>query len=60
MEIPKRALDTLQKAVDSGFWGDIEFKFQAGRIVLSRKTETETILPKYKENQNGNKEYRQQ
>jgi hypothetical protein len=44
-EIPKRVLTVLQKAVDSEFWGDIELKFQLGRVVLIRKTEIEKVQP---------------
>ena len=44
-EIPKRVLTILQKAVDGEFWGEIELKFQLGKIVLIRKTEIEKVQP---------------
>ena len=53
-EIPKRVLTILQKAVDGEFWGEIELKFQLGKIVLIRKTEIEKVQPYViREKQNG-------
>jgi hypothetical protein len=52
-EIPKRALERLQKAADTGFWGDLDFKFQAGRIILIRQEEIERLQPNIKGNYDG-------
>jgi hypothetical protein len=52
-EIPKRAMERLQKAADTGFWGDLDFKFQAGQIILIRREEIERLQPNIKGNYDG-------
>jgi hypothetical protein len=34
------AFTLLRNLIDSGFWGSLEIKFEAGTAVLVRKTET--------------------
>ena len=34
---PERTTDLLQQLIDDEFWGSLEIKFEAGRIVLARK-----------------------
>lgn len=46
----EKATRMLQQAIDTGFWGNIQFEFQSGEITIIRKKETIKIHSSSKEN----------